>query len=715
MESISSRSRAAFVTFYSFKGGVGRTMALINVACILAARGRRVLMIDFDLEAPGLTLFQQRTSQKKAKSATRQAGLVELIHDFLSNSKTSPLADEENKASFRDHYVVKSLPIPETLKHLEGGYLDLMPCGRLNRTYEQRLYDIKFDKLYEEGVGQPLFKHFKNVIIDSNLYDYVLVDSRTGLSDEGSICTRDLADHLVIIMGLNYQNVEGTVRVLNQLKESNWKGGRTLFVASPVPEFYEELREERMQSARRAINKTGFKADLKLHIPYHPRLALDEEPFVYNWSNTNLFSAYERIQREILLITEGSPQTWGQLAIEAVNRKEFNEALRLLRNLSVESPEAAAASLSILTGSLIDKNLALRPYADQLFKLWSTVSADEVAIRQRHAEFFRMQGEYDRAIKELNHALEITLRHRDDRRVNSVRYQLGDLLYDMDRYEEALKEYQKVYESAQEMGDRHYVHGAQFAIGQMRLREGDYESALQAFKTGLKSQEEIGDRHNAAIDRAGIAIVHRIRGEYQKASQLFEDALEFQRSVNDRPNIASTLTHIGRMYEAQGKYELALKSYEEALKINKELGNQLSIAISLGDIGKVKTIIGDTADGLSYMETSIKYIQEIGVRGELAARRLFYSESLMHIKEPVVALNYLDKYWADIQQFGTALVKAESHVIRARMKAALGDATGAAEDARVAAEFYHKNNVHTALSKEAEELANSVPADQALT
>jgi cellulose biosynthesis protein BcsQ len=41
-------------TFYSYKGGVGRSMALANAAHILAQFGLRVLMIDFDLEAPGL-------------------------------------------------------------------------------------------------------------------------------------------------------------------------------------------------------------------------------------------------------------------------------------------------------------------------------------------------------------------------------------------------------------------------------------------------------------------------------------------------------------------------------------------------------------------------------------------------------------------------------------------------------------------------------------
>src|SRR5690348_6063354 len=45
---------AVIVTFYSFKGGVGRSMALVNVAETLAERGYRVILCDWDLEAPGL-------------------------------------------------------------------------------------------------------------------------------------------------------------------------------------------------------------------------------------------------------------------------------------------------------------------------------------------------------------------------------------------------------------------------------------------------------------------------------------------------------------------------------------------------------------------------------------------------------------------------------------------------------------------------------------
>jgi MinD-like ATPase involved in chromosome partitioning or flagellar assembly len=54
------------ITFYSYKGGTGRSMALANYAVYLARMpemaGKRVLVIDWDLEAPGLHRYFQATA-----------------------------------------------------------------------------------------------------------------------------------------------------------------------------------------------------------------------------------------------------------------------------------------------------------------------------------------------------------------------------------------------------------------------------------------------------------------------------------------------------------------------------------------------------------------------------------------------------------------------------------------------------------------------------
>ena len=74
-------------TFYSFKGGVGRTMALVNCAFELAKRGRRVLMVDFDLEAPGIEAFLEPYSVRRSK------GMVDFIVDYRATRESPDVSD----------------------------------------------------------------------------------------------------------------------------------------------------------------------------------------------------------------------------------------------------------------------------------------------------------------------------------------------------------------------------------------------------------------------------------------------------------------------------------------------------------------------------------------------------------------------------------------------------------------------------------------------
>src|SRR6202451_4845255 len=67
-------------TFYSYKGGVGRTMALANVAALLAKWGRSVLVIDWDIEAPGIKKFFLTNDSPSGSIRSSRPGIVDLIH-----------------------------------------------------------------------------------------------------------------------------------------------------------------------------------------------------------------------------------------------------------------------------------------------------------------------------------------------------------------------------------------------------------------------------------------------------------------------------------------------------------------------------------------------------------------------------------------------------------------------------------------------------------
>ena len=98
------------VTFYSFKGGVGRTLALANVGLELARTGRSVLLVDFDLEAPGIHTFNHLKPKDE-----HHKGLVDYISDYL-NTKSSP--DVRN-------YIYEALGIGQN-----NGRLWVMPAGK---------------------------------------------------------------------------------------------------------------------------------------------------------------------------------------------------------------------------------------------------------------------------------------------------------------------------------------------------------------------------------------------------------------------------------------------------------------------------------------------------------------------------------------------------------------------------------------------------------
>src|SRR5689334_19464977 len=68
-------------TFYSYKGGVGRSMALANVAEAFRARGLRVLLVDWDLEAPGLEEFFCSTPDE-LNLVRSQPGVIDLLQEY---------------------------------------------------------------------------------------------------------------------------------------------------------------------------------------------------------------------------------------------------------------------------------------------------------------------------------------------------------------------------------------------------------------------------------------------------------------------------------------------------------------------------------------------------------------------------------------------------------------------------------------------------------
>ncbi len=172
------------VTFYSYKGGVGRSFTLANIAVLLARWGHRVLCVDWDLEAPGLHDYF-----RPMMVAGPTSGVVDLVDDFFAD----PIR-----------------PVDHATRLTGVGTVDFIAAGRDDTDYAGRVQKIDWEGLYEQGFGEYLERCRERWTAD---YDYVLLDSRTGISDIGGICTAHLPDRLVVLFTANMQSMRGAVDI----------------------------------------------------------------------------------------------------------------------------------------------------------------------------------------------------------------------------------------------------------------------------------------------------------------------------------------------------------------------------------------------------------------------------------------------------------------------------------------------------------------------
>ena len=293
-------------------------MALINTAAILAGRGFRVLVIDFDLEAPGLSYLARTVgaSQGTATDSTMPLGLIDLLNDAKERGLESDLFARPMQEVADIYTRPYPLENPEV-----GGALFIMPAGKMDQGYTKRFDDLSLRELYGEGVGEPLMRIFKEKFAESDLYDYVLIDSRTGFSDEAGICTQDLADFMMIFSGLNKQNIEGTAEFLQALRFASEGKAKFQIILSPVPMWEEDLLAAREKIAQERFNQAwSGEVDLSLQIPYHPRLALTEEPQVFGKNGGALLAAYHAIERGMLRGLGHNARGWEQELNDKLNR-----------------------------------------------------------------------------------------------------------------------------------------------------------------------------------------------------------------------------------------------------------------------------------------------------------------------------------------------------------------------------------------------------------
>ena len=246
------------ITFYSFKGGTGRSMALANVAWILASAGKRVLAIDWDLEAPGLHRYFRPFLLDPDLSNSE--GVIDFVTEYSTEAmqRLEPVPEEAplpagrsfHELGVEEQMRIAEAPVPKSVGRLKpaspvqnedrlspewirsradllyykssldwrfpgGGVIDFVPAGRQTPSYPTRVNSFDWSQFYSKYGGGRLLDALVASLKDQ--YEYILIDSRTGVSDTSGICTIQMPDVVVVCFTLNNQSVDGASRITDSM------------------------------------------------------------------------------------------------------------------------------------------------------------------------------------------------------------------------------------------------------------------------------------------------------------------------------------------------------------------------------------------------------------------------------------------------------------------------------------------------------------------
>lgn len=185
------------IIFFSIKGGVGRSTALAATAWKMAEEGKRVLVLDLDLESPGLS------SSLLPENRRPKYGITDwLVEDLVDNGDI----------------VFDSMKASSELSR--DGEIWVVPAhGADPGEYIPKLGRAWMPKLTTEGKPESWAQRLRRLLDRMEAQwkpDVVLIDSRAGIDEIGSTCVTELGAKAILLFAIDGDQTWAGYRILLQ-------------------------------------------------------------------------------------------------------------------------------------------------------------------------------------------------------------------------------------------------------------------------------------------------------------------------------------------------------------------------------------------------------------------------------------------------------------------------------------------------------------------
>jgi tetratricopeptide (TPR) repeat protein len=642
------------VTFYSWKGGVGRTMALANAGVQLARRGKRVLLVDWDLEAPGLDRYfvaadTETASLLSVTKPTDASGLLGLLAGAATRDRLEPDTWERRCITVR---------LPE-LPRADGSIPDLptahpltiLSAGLGSPDYASHLERFSWADFFANDRGGEWLEHLRSKW--RGAYEFVLIDSRTGLTDGGSICTVQMPDVLVFAFTPNTQCLGDGLAFLDGVQRSRssyaferppltivpllsrWEGDREVDLAdawldriegliSPLVENWLPVGVPRRRLLERLrvphVARFSFGEPLpvlthSLSDPDRPGLAYDLLAEVLGGGFADAGQIIDPQYRPPIDALHATDAEIDELARDDVGREAVIDTVRSLHGAN----------------SLVYINLLLR-FARAEIRVGQMAVADELA--QRAASLARPSASTTLETSSWGYSLRYGKAAGSEALVDALllladirrqRRGLGEALVAL---REALSICRLLVEAdPSNTAWQRKMSTCQDNIGDVLGEQGNMAGVLAAYREALAMKRRIADaqasnpawQKDISKTQRRIGDLLRRQGDLAEALVAYREALRINVEFNDRHEQAVTYHQLGEVAQEQRQWAEAEKNYREALRIIAEFNDRYGQAATYYRLGTVAQEQRQWAEAEKNYREALRIFVELNDRYEQAA------------------------------------------------------------------------------------------------
>lgn len=260
------------------------------------------------------------------------------------------------------------------------------------------------------------------------------------------------------------------------------------------------------------------------------------------------------------------------------------------------------------------------------------------------AKVYAKLGNYKNAEKDLNDALLIFIKQKNEEFIISCYTDFGNMAYTQGQYDQAIGQYIKGLRLSEKIASKEMQAKCLNNIGNVYFVQANFDKAIDYYKKAYEINKDLGDNEAMALTLDNIGLVYINKEEYELALFYQTSALKVVEKMDNKQFLAETLMNLGSLSMAMGKKDTALSYFQRAYEIHRATHSDYGMASCLINLGSTYTSMNRFPESINALTEGLTIAKNINSRQNMKEALFNLSETYEKMHQPERALAFYKMY-----------------------------------------------------------------------